>query len=90
MKKADLVRSIATNTDLTQKDADNALSVMVDAISEALADGQEVSLRGLGKFTVQQRGERNARNPQTGEMVKLPASRAVRFKPSQTLKDQVN
>ena len=61
-----------------------------DAIIEKLAEGDEVAILGFGSFKVAERSARTARNPQTGEMVEVPASKAVTFKLSKSLKEKLN
>lgn len=90
MNKTELVRIVAEKADLTQAVAADAVNATVDAIVEALADGEEVALLGFGTFKVSERAARTARNPQTGEMVEVPESKAVAFKVSKTLKEKLN
>lgn len=90
MNKTELVRVVAEKADLTQAVAADAVNATIDAIVEALAEGEEVSLLGFGAFKVAERAARTARNPQTGEMVEVAASKAVSFKVSKALKDKLN
>jgi DNA-binding protein HU-beta len=59
-------------------------------LSEALANGEEVMLRGFGSFKISERKARQGRNPRTGETINLPATKAIHFKPSKELKDKMN
>ena len=86
MNKTELVKVVAEKADLTQAVAADAVNAMVDAIIEKLAEGDEVAILGFGSFKVAERSARTARNPQTGEMVEVPASKAVTFKLSKSLK----
>lgn len=90
MNKTELVRVVAEKADLTQAVAADAVNATIDAIVEALAEGEEVSLLGFGTFKVAERAARTARNPQTGETVEVAASKAVGFKVSKALKDKLN
>lgn len=90
MNKTELVKVVAEKADLTQAVAADAVNAMVDAIIEKLAEGDEVAILGFGSFKVAERSARTARNPQTGEMVEVPASKAVTFKLSKSLKEKLN
>ena len=90
MNKTELVKVVAEKADFTQAVAADAVNAMVDAIVEKLAEGDEVAILGFGSFKVAERSARTARNPQTGEMVEVPASKAVTFKLSKSLKEKLN
>lgn len=90
MNKTELVKVVAEKADLTQAVAADAVNAVVDAIVESLVEGNEVAILGFGSFKVADRPARTARNPQTGEMVEVPASKAVSFKVSKALKDKLN
>lgn len=90
MNKADLVTKVAEKSDLTKKDAEKAISAFVDAVAEALSQGDKVQLVGFGTFEVRERAERKGRNPQTREEITIPASKAPVFKPGKALKDMIN
>ncbi|ADL67835.1 HU family DNA-binding protein [Thermoanaerobacterium saccharolyticum] len=90
MNKADLVTKIAEKSELTKKDAEKALNAFVDAVQEALKQGDKVQLVGFGTFEVRERAERKGRNPQTKEEITIPASKAPVFKAGKALKDLVN
>ena len=81
---------MAAKTGLTKKNAEAALNAFVETVSEELAKGEKVSLVGFGTFEVSERAEREGRNPQTGETMKIAASKAPKFKAGKALKDQVN
>ena len=74
MNKAELVMAIADKTQMTKKDAEAAVVAAIEAVTEALTQGERVQLVGFGSFEVKVRAERTGRNPQTGEEVKIPAS----------------
>lgn len=89
MNKQELINKIADEMDLTKGYAEQAYNVVVGSISEALADGEDVSLPGLGKFKVKERPARTSRNPKTGESVAVPAKTVVKFTPAKALKEAV-
>ena len=90
MKKTELVAAIAERAALSKKDAEKALSAVIDTISEALADGDKIQLVGFGTFEVRTRGARTGKNPRTGEAIKIEASKVPSFKAGRALKDSVN
>ena len=90
MTKAELVTMVAEKADLTKKDAEKAISALVESISETLAKGEKIQLVGFGTFEVAERAARTGKNPQTGEAIKIPASKAPKFKAGKALKDVVN
>ncbi len=90
MNKGDLVQKLATQCDISKAKAEAALSALLSGISEALANGETVSLTGFGSFTVKQRPARTGRNPATGESLTIPASAVPAFKAGKSLKDACN
>jgi DNA-binding protein HU-beta len=90
MNKADLIAAVADKAGLTKKDAEKALRAFEEAVTEELAKGGKVQLVGFGTFDVAERAEREGRNPQSGEPMHIPASKAPRFKVGKALKDAVN
>lgn len=90
MNKMELIEKIAADAHLTKKDATVALDVLIAAIADSLAHGDDVKLAGLGGFTVKTRAARKGVNPSTGEAIDIPASKAVSFKVAKTLKDRLN
>ena len=90
MNKTDLIAAIAAKADLTKKDADKFLSAFEDVVIEALVEGKKVQLVGFLTVDVVERAEREGRNPQTNQPMKIAASRAPRFKAGKTLRDAVN
>lgn len=89
MNKTDLIAAVAERTELTKKDAGNAVNAVFDLISETLASGDSVQLIGFGNFEVRDRAARKGRNPQTGEEIDIPASKTPAFKPGKQLKESV-
>ncbi|MEG0804081.1 MAG: HU family DNA-binding protein [Pygmaiobacter sp.] len=89
MTKADLVAAVATEAQLTKKDADKAVSAVLDTITAALKDGDKVALVGFGTFETRERPARTGRNPRTKEAIEIPATTAPAFKAGKALKDAV-
>ena len=90
MNKTELIAAIAAKADLSKKDAEKALSAMTETIVEEIGKGQKVQIVGFGSFEVKARPARTARNPRTGEEIKIEASKAPVFKAGKALKDSVN
>ena len=89
MNKKELVAAIAEKAEIKKVDAEVALNAIVEVISNELSNGEEVALSGLGKFEVRERAARSGRNPQTGEAISIPATKALGFKAAKALKDAV-
>nr|WP_145401484.1 HU family DNA-binding protein [Paenibacillus xylanexedens] len=89
MNKTDLVNAVVEKTGMTKKDTDHVINEFLQAITEALASGDKVQLFGFGNFEVRDRAARKGRNPQTGEEMDIPASKAPAFKPATALKNAV-
>lgn len=89
MNKADIVTTVAEKAGISKKDAEKAVSAVLETISEALIAGDKVQLVGFGGFEVKERAARLGRNPRTKESIEIPASRAPVFKPGKSLKDAV-
>ena len=90
MNKADLVAKVAEKAGLTKKDAEKAINAFVASVQEALVKKDKVQLIGFGTFEVKERAARTGRNPQTGEAIKIAASKAPVFRVGKALKDAVN
>lgn len=88
MNKAELIEIVATKADLTKKDAGVAVDATLDAIKRGTKRGG-VSLAGFGSFVVSSRKARLGRNPQTGETIKIKASKTVRFRPGKDYKEML-
>ncbi len=89
MNKTELVNAAAAAAEVSKKDAEAVISATLDAIVAALKDGDKVQLVGFGSFEVKPRAARTARNPRTGEEVKIAASKVPVFKAGKALKDAV-
>lgn len=90
MNKAELIEAMADTADISKAAASRALDGMVDAITAAMQEGDQVSLVGFGTFSVKERAARQGRNPQTGEAIQIKASKIPSFKAGKALKDAVN
>lgn len=90
MNKTELISAVAEQAQISKKDAEKAVSAVVDTITNALKEGEKVQLVGFGTFEVRQREARQGKNPRTGEAISIPASKAPAFKAGKALKDTVN
>lgn len=89
MNKNELVSKVAEQSEMTKKDTEKVINSLFESIEEALAEGDKVQLVGFGTFEVRDRAARTGRNPQTGEEIKIPATKIPAFKPGKSLKDAV-
>ena len=89
MTKVELIAAVAADAGLTKKDAEKAVNSAVNAITEALKNGEKVSLVGFGTFEVRERPERKGRNPQTKQEITIPASKLPALKAGKAMKDAV-
>ena len=89
MNKTELVKAVAEQAELTQKDAAKAVDALIGTISETLAQEEKIQLIGFGTFEVRERAARKGRNPQTGEEIEIAASKVPAFKPGKELKEAV-
>ena len=89
MNKKEFVKAIAEKTDFTQKDVKVVLDGFEGVVTDALAGGDDIKLTGFGTYSTVSRAARTGRNPQTGEVIEIPASRAVKFKAGKALKTAV-
>ncbi len=90
MNKSELIETVAQSADLPKATAARAVDGIFDAVTDALAEGEQVTIVGFGTFLVRRREEREGRNPRTGEQIKIAASNVPAFKPGKALKDAVN
>ncbi len=90
MNKTELVAAIAEKTELSKKDSEKALKALIEVVSEELKKGEKIQLIGFGTFEVAERAARTGKNPQTGKAIKIPASKAPKFKAGKALKEAVN
>lgn len=91
MIKSELIAKLAEeNPHLYQRDVERIVSTIFDSISEALAQGDRVELRGFGAFSVKHRDGRVGRNPRTGESVEVPEKSVPFFKTGKELRERLN
>ena len=90
MNKTELIAAVAEGSGLSKKDAEAAIKAFTDTVGNELRKGEKVQLVGFGTFEVTKRAKREGRNPQTGEVMTIPASKAPKFKAGKALKDVVN
>ena len=89
MTKVELIAAVANEANLTKKDAEAAVNSALNAITNALKEGDKVALVGFGTFEVRERAAKTARNPRTGETINVPACKVPAFKAGKGLKDKV-
>lgn len=89
MNKAAIVDAVQAKLGGTKVQAEEAVETMIDTVISALKKGEEVSISGLGIFSVKKRAARSARNPRTGEMVQVAAMNVPKFRAAKALKDAV-
>ena len=89
MNKGILIEKVAQNMNGTKKKAEQAVNAIFDTLEESLSSGEEIRLVGFGSFSVTQRKSRTGRNPQTGELMTIPANKTIKFKPGKELSEKV-
>lgn len=89
MNKGDLLEKVAKDCNMSKTTADQVLTSIVSAITDAVAAGEKVTLLDLGTFSTTERAARNGRNPKTGEVIAIPARKAVKFKAGKKFADVV-
>ena len=90
MTKSELVELIASKqTQLSVKDVELAVKTIIEHMSQSLADGQRIEIRGFGSFSLHHRAARTGRNPKTGEEVPIHPRRVLTFRPSHLMRDRV-
>jgi DNA-binding protein HU-beta len=90
MNKNELIAAVAEKAGMSKSDATTAIEGVFDVITGALKDGDEVRIVGFGTFVVSERKAGKGRNPQTGEEIDIPASKAPKFRAGKQLKEAVN
>ncbi len=91
MIRSELVQKLCEDfPDLTQREVEGVVSAIFDAITEQLANGGRVELRGFGAFSTRQRDARLGRNPRTGQAVEVDAKRVPYFKPGKEMRERLN
>ena len=91
MTRSDLVATLADRfAQLTQRDTEFAVKTILDAMSDALARGHRIEIRGFGSFSINRRPPRVGRNPRSGEQVTIPEKLVPHFKPGKALREGVD
>ena len=91
MIRSELVQKLCSDfPDLSQREVENVVSAFFDSITDQLAQGGRVELRGFGAFSTRQRDARTGRNPRTGEAVDVKAKRVPYFKPGKEMRERLN
>jgi integration host factor subunit beta len=91
MTKSELIEKLSeANGVLSRKDSEQIIGIVFDAMADALLDGDKVEIRGFGSFTVRAREPREARNPKSGMLVRIPAKKIPFFKTGKELRERVN
>lgn len=90
MVKQDLINETAERTGFARSDVEIMFDGLFDAMREALANGDDVKIRQFGTFTVKAFDAREGRNPNTGEVITIPARKRIRFKGSRAIEDAMN
>lgn len=89
MNKTDLINDVAAKAAMTKKDVEKVVGALFASIEESLKNDDKVQLVGFGTFEVRQRKARTGRNPQTGQEIKIAATKVPAFKAGKALKDSV-
>ena len=90
MKKTEIISALAENIGLSKAEVEKVYNATFELFKEELEKGNKISVSGFGTFDISERAEREGRNPQTGEIIKIAASKSVKFKAGKELKEKVN
>ncbi|MCC2595250.1 integration host factor subunit beta [Pusillimonas sp. MFBS29] len=91
MTKSELIAILASRyPQLAARDTDYAVKTVLDAMTQALAAGQRIEIRGFGSFSLSERAPRIGRNPKSGEKVQVPGKQVPHFKPGKELRERVD
>ena len=89
MNKGELVDAVAAKTNITKKQTDEIISAFLSVVTEAVANGEKVTLIGFGSFERRDRSEREGRNPKTNEPMTIPATKVPAFSAGKQFKEKV-
>ncbi len=89
MTKEDLIKNVWNELDVTNKEARQIVENVFDTMKNVLAKGEEIEIRGFGKFSLRNKNQRMGRNPRTGEEAEISARRVVTFRPSKIFKNSL-
>ncbi len=87
MNKTELITKVAEKAEISKKDAESAVNAFTNVVADALVDGDKVQIVGFGTFEVTEHAARTGRNPKTGEVIEIGASKSPKFKAGKALKD---
>lgn len=90
MNQGDLIEKVANSASITKAEAERAINAFKGAVTDSLRKGNKVTLVGFGTFAVSQRRARRGHNPFTNELIKIPATKGIRFTAGKQLKEAVN
>ena len=90
MNKTELISAVAEKAEISRKDAEKAVTALLDTIVEKVSDGEDVRIVGFGTFERRERKERTGCNPRTNEKITIPASKVPAFKAGKAFKDSVD
>ncbi len=91
MTKSELIDNLSLHhSQLSLRDVELGVKIILDRITEALVDDERIEIRGFGSFKLHERPPRTGRNPRTGEVVNIPAKRVPHFKPGKELRERVD
>lgn len=89
MNKSEIIASVAENAELSKVNAEKAVNAVLNAITTSLTNGEKVQIAGFGTFEVRERSARTGKNPRTGEVIEIAASKVPAFKAGKALKDSI-
>ncbi|MBD2245234.1 HU family DNA-binding protein [Nostoc sp. FACHB-888] len=89
MNKGELVDAVAAKTNITKKQADEVISAFLSVVTEAVANGEKVTLIGFGSFERRERSQREGRNPKTNETITIPATKIPAFSAGKQFREKV-
>ena len=89
MNKTELIQGVAEKSGLTKKDSEKAVNAILQSIMDAVSAGDKVQLIGFGTFESRERAAREGRNPSTGDIINIPATKVPAFKAGKAFKDMV-
>jgi DNA-binding protein HU-beta len=90
MTKSELINNIVAKTNLSKTSCEEVIDVFIDEVKDSLLKGDKVSIKSFANFEVNERPEREGRNPKTGQVVTFPAVKTIKCKFSKAIKDELN
>ena len=90
MNKSEMIEAMSQELNLPQRDASSIITTILDSMTDALAKGDNIEIRGFGSFSVKEYGTYYGRNPKTGEKIKVKPKKLPFFKVGKELKERVN